>query len=95
MPKSSKGQELIGRAFRFNEDGIIRYVTGMSTRGYLHMLWMDEATATWFTGYPILFTEWMKISKTEVIPPVGNQLVCGVTGIVSERDITLGRYARP
>ena len=81
-------KKLIGRAFRFEEDGIIRYVTGLSTRGYLHMLWLNEATTTWFTGYPILFTEWTDIKMVEVTPPEGKQKRCGVLGSISERKLT-------
>lgn len=75
----------MGRAFRFEYDGIVRYVTGLSHRHYLHMLWLDEPSNTWFTGAPIHVDSW--IGGIEIEPPKGKQLVCGVTGIVSTKDI--------
>ena len=89
MSKKSKGQALVGRAFRFEYDGIVRYVTGVSQRNYLHMLWLDEAESVWYTGYPIHVDKW--IGGIEVEPPKGKSLVCGATGIVSEMDIQVWR----
>lgn len=39
----------VGRAYRC-ADGIVRWVTHRSTRGYYHLLWLEEERNVWFEG---------------------------------------------
>lgn len=39
----------VGRAYRCS-DGIVRWVVHRSTRGYYHLLWLEEERGVWFEG---------------------------------------------
>lgn len=39
----------VGEAYRCS-DGIVRWVTHRSRRGYFHLLWLEEGRGVWFDG---------------------------------------------
>lgn len=57
MPKLKPGAEYVGRAFRC-ADGLIRWVTDQSQRGYLRFLWLDEQENVWREGSKATLDRW-------------------------------------
>lgn len=48
-PAGERGTCEVGRAYRC-ADGIVRWVTHRSRRGYFHLLWLEEERGVWFDG---------------------------------------------
>ena len=40
---------VVGKAYRCT-DGIVRWVTYQSRRGYFHLLWLEEERGVWYSG---------------------------------------------
>ncbi len=88
MSKADKEQfaALVGKAFRC-PDGLIRWITRLSARGYYHVLWLSEQTNVWHSGGIISAREW-KATEEAPAPQAGDTYqFCEVTGVVSERTI--------
>jgi hypothetical protein len=81
---------LIGRAFRCS-DGLVRWITGLSTRDYFSLLWLDERTNTWFSGGIIKIHKWQELygDAEEVRGPQPGERyqLAGPTGMVDERTV--------
>jgi len=70
MAKSDRGEALIGRAFK-GPDGVVRWVTGISTRGYLQILWWSEESAAWHTGAICKLDRWPGGEEVDMVPKPG------------------------
>lgn len=57
IPKLKPGAEYVGHAFRC-ADGLIRWVTDQSQRGYLRFLWLDEQENVWREGSKATLDRW-------------------------------------
>lgn len=77
QPQSSGGtfdgegirpKDLEGRAFRLN-DGVVRWVAGLSRRGWLHLLWLRESDGVWFEGGRIKPAEFIPMIDGETRAP--------------------------
>ena len=50
-------QARVGKAYR-GKDGLIRWITGVSTRRYYQLLWREEADTIWQFGGIAIAKEW-------------------------------------
>jgi hypothetical protein len=48
---------IVGNAYRC-PDGIVRWVTHLSVRGYYHLLWLDEERNQWHQGGKVKARDW-------------------------------------
>ena len=55
MPENTS--TLVGRASRCS-DGLIRWITHKSRRGYYHLLWLNESDGVWHSGYMVRADKW-------------------------------------
>lgn len=80
--------QLVGKAFRC-PDGLVRWITGLSTRGYYSMLWLDEKSNTWFSGGIAKvqkWHEWYGGAEEAPAPQAGESyLLAGAMGLAEER----------
>jgi hypothetical protein len=84
--RKQKAEALIGKAF-LGPDGLVRWVTGLSVRGYLHELWLDGRTGVWHTGGGCKLEAWEKYHAGPEVPrplPGETYKRAGATGMVSE-----------
>jgi hypothetical protein len=58
----------VGRAYRSHKDGITRWVTHRSHRGYLHLLWYSEDARGWFNGGKAKAKDWPGWYAGEEVP---------------------------
>ena len=92
MPRPKAGADLVGRAFR-GPDGIVRWVHAQSTRGLLHLRWLDELSNTWFAGgglnpkdAPATLCE-----EVPLAPKMGDTfMLCGPLGTRTKYRVTEG-----
>lgn len=61
-------KDRVGKAYR-GADGIVRWVTSLSTRGVYSLLWLDEKNNTWWYGGKVRATEWASVDGHEVVAP--------------------------
>lgn len=84
MPRAKRGAEFIGRAFR-GPDGVVRWVHAQSTRGLLHVRWLDESGEVWFSGATLNVKEmgtekWPLCDEVPAPQPGDTFVLCGALG---------------
>jgi hypothetical protein len=87
--KQNSWQERIGKAYRC-KDGVIRWVIGLSQRGFYQMLWLDEERQIWFSAGIIKAKNWSYLEVAGEFPapqPGDTYKQAGPTGIVTEHTI--------
>lgn len=77
-------EKLVGRAFRC-PDGLVRWITGLSTRGYYSLLWLDERSSTWFSGGLVRAHSWQGGVEVEAPKQGERYRLAGPMGTVDER----------
>lgn len=94
MPRKSKrGADLVGRAFR-GPDGIVRWVHAQSTRGLLHLRWLDELSGVWFSGgtadpRTLGLETWPLRDEVPLAPKMGETFkLCGALGTTTTYRLT-------
>lgn len=77
---------LVGRAFRCS-DGLIRWITHLSTRNYYSLLWLNESEGVWFSGGIIKANKWQ--GGEEVVAPKPGEVYkrVGATGVTTEYTV--------
>jgi hypothetical protein len=81
---------LVGRAFRC-PDGLVRWITGLSTLDNFSLRWLDEREGTWFSGGTLRIDKWEGGEEVRA-PQLGETFrMCGARGMVEERTVTEGR----
>ena len=93
MPRAKRGADLIGRAFR-GPDGVVRWVHAQSTRGLLHVRWLDELSGVWFSGgtvnpWDISSEAWPLRDEVPLAPKMGETFrLCGALGMTTTYRLT-------
>jgi len=84
--KTSFDAALVGKAFRC-PDGIIRWITHVSSRKYFSCLWFDEEGQNWHNGGIIKTSDWQ--GGEEVAAPQKGEtyFLVGATGFISEKTV--------
>src|ERR1044071_3800844 len=82
-PQHDDPQSIVGRAFR-GSDGLIRWITHLSTRNYYSLLWLNEADGVWHSGGIVKADKWAGGSEVAAPQPGESYRIAGATGIVSE-----------
>lgn len=83
----------VGKAY-LGRDGLIRWVTYQSTRGYVHLMWYHAETDAWHYGGRVKANQWENggLSEGGEVPaPVAGDTCrfCGSLGFIRERiDVT-------
>lgn len=77
---------LVGRAFRC-PDGLVRWITGLSTRDYFSLRWLDERDHTWFSGGITKIDNWEGGEEVRAPQPGESYKMCGARGMVDERTV--------
>lgn len=74
----------VGRAFKC-PDGLIRWITNLTTRSYYAVLWRREDEDVWYSGGIIRSDKWEE--GVEVHAPQAGEVfrLAGATGIISDR----------
>ncbi len=81
----------VDKAYR-GRDGLIRWVTHRSTRGYLHLLWYHEETDAWHNGGRVKEDRWddggLSDGGEVPAPQAGSTCkFCGAMGLIEERKL--------
>lgn len=76
-------QEVVGRAFRC-PDGLIRWITHLSTRNYYSVLWRYEYEDVWHGGGIYKANKWEGGEEVAAPQPGEPYRMAGATGIISE-----------
>ena len=81
----AKDQEvsIVGRAFRCS-DGLIRWITYKSRRGYYHLLWLNEQDGVWHSGYMVRSDKWQGGQEVAAPQPGETYRLAGATGVITE-----------
>ena len=93
MPRAKRGADLIGRAFR-GPDGVVRWVHAQSTRGLLHLRWLNETSGVWFAGGTIIprdmtSEKWPLRDEVPLAPKMGDVFkLCGALGTTTTYRLT-------
>lgn len=78
---------LVGKAFR-GADGLVRWITSLSTRHYYTLLWLDEQSQTWFAGGIVKVSNWEGGAEVTAPQPGERYRRAGATGLVDECTVT-------
>lgn len=87
--KMALGRQLEGRAWRCR-DGVVRWLSNLSTRGVLSIFWLDEERGVWHSGGTLHVDKFdAREYALEVAAPIAGHTirVAGATGQISERVI--------
>jgi hypothetical protein len=90
--ETSKEQQLVGRAFRCS-DGLIRWITHLSTRRYYSLLWLNEAEGVWYSGGIVKANRWEGGEEVPAPQPGQPYRIASATGVIrtftplAEREI--------
>jgi hypothetical protein len=79
--ETSKEQQLVGRAFRCS-DGLIRWITHLSTRRYYSLLWLNEAEGVWYSGGIVKANQWEGGEEVPAPQPGQPYRIAGATGVI-------------
>lgn len=77
---------LVGRAFRCS-DGLIRWITHLSTRGYFSLLWRQDDGDIWYSGGIVKVDKWQGGEEVRSPRPGESYKLAGATGVISERTV--------
>ena len=77
---------LVGRAFRCG-DGLIRWITYLSTLDNFGLLWLDERTNTWFSGGTVKASKWEGGEEVRAPQPGETYKQADPMGRVGERTV--------
>lgn len=84
--KDADAEALVGRAFRC-PDGLIRWITTLTTRGYYHLLWLNESDGVWHHGYMVRASKWEGGEEVRAPQPGESYRLAGVTGVITEYTV--------
>lgn len=88
MKRSKVGAEIVGRAFR-GADNIVRWVYAQSTRGLLHLRWLDEPSGVWYSAGTANPKDHRLGQEVQMSPKIGDEyLWCGPLGTVAAYRLT-------
>lgn len=77
---------LVGRAFRCS-DGLIRWITHLSTRNYYSLLWRYESDDVWESGGIIKADQWDGGAEVAAPKPGEAYKRVGATGVITEYTV--------
>ena len=77
---------LVGHAFRCS-DGLVRWITHLSTRNYYSVLWRYETDDVWHSGGIVKADKWENGEEVAAPQPGETYRQAGATGVISERFI--------
>ena len=78
-----KALTLVGRAFRCS-DGLVRWITHLSVRGYYSLLWRRETEDVWYSGGIVKYYRWEGGKEVPAPKPGETIRIAGATGVISE-----------
>lgn len=84
MTESNVHALLVGRAFRC-KDGLVRWITHLSTRNNFTLLWLNEEDKVWHMGGTLPAAKWQG-GEEYPVPAMGEQY--DMHGIYSVRTKT-------
>jgi|GEM_PF-4582905 len=80
-----EGQDArVGKAFSC-PDGLVRWVTRQSKRGYLHVLWREADGDTWYDGG--IYKSDKLVTGDEVAAPTESYKLAGASGLIREVNL--------
>jgi hypothetical protein len=87
---------LVGRAFRC-PDGLVRWITYLSTLGNYGVRWLDERDNTWCSGGTVSIRKWREwyggAEEVRAPQPGEKYQMVGATGMVDERVVEASEAA--